>query len=178
MIKLIAAIDQNNALGFNNDLLFKIPADLKRFKELTSGNITVFGRKSYESLPIKPLPSRINCVLTRNKAYKADHKVFVTDSVDHMLNHYRTANKEDKDLYVCGGSNIYSAFLPHADEVLLTYIDKAADEADTFFNRKLLEELFYLIKFEKNYCEKNEVDFYYATYRNKSHYTYQLKHKV
>ena len=167
MIKLILAIDKNNALGNKGDLLFHIPQDLRRYKELTSGNIVVFGRKSYESLPVRPLPSRLNCVLTRNKKYEADHKVFVTDSVEKILNHYSTTNGDDKDLYICGGSDVYSAFMEHADEVLLTYIDAEAENADTFFNRRKLEELFYLSGMERNYCEKNDVTFFYFTYKKK-----------
>lgn len=173
-IKLIAAIDSNNSLGFENNLLFHIPNDLKRFKELTSGNIVLFGRKSYESLPVQPLPNRLNVVLTRDINYKVPPNVFITNSVDHILNHYATTNDSDKDLFICGGANVYTAFMPYADEVYLTYIDKTAENADTFFNRKMLEELFYITKFEKNYCNVNELDFYYATYKNKNHYVHRV----
>lgn len=173
MIKLIAAIDANNGLGYKNNLLFHIPQDLKRFRQLTEGGLIVFGRKSFQSLPVQPLPNRINVVLSRNKKFDVPTGAFKMDSVDQILNHYSTTNEDDKDMWICGGSDVYTAFLPYADEVLLTYIDKAADKADTFFNRKILEELFYITDFKKNYCEVNNVDFYYVTYKNKQQWVHR-----
>lgn len=174
MIKLLVAIDQNNGIGYQQDLLYKIPADLKRFKDITTGQIVLFGMQSFKSLPVDKLPNRLNVVLTRNKDYVPPIGVFKMNSIQQVLNHYETTNDNDKDLIVCGGSAVYEAMLPHADEVLLTYIDKAADKADTFFNRKLLEELFYITKFERNYCEKNQLDFYYVTCKNKKKWIHDI----
>src|SRR5690606_20330227 len=130
-------------LGYKNDLLYRIPADLKRFKELTTNQYVLMGSRTYESLPVEKLPNRINVVLTRNKDYKVPTGVFKMDSVEHVLNHYNSG-EQDRDLYVIGGSTIYAQMLEHADEVLLTYVDAEAEYADTFFNRRKLEELFYL----------------------------------
>lgn len=169
---MIVAVSQDWAIGNDNGLLFHIPADLRRFKELTSGHHVLMGRKTYESLPVDKLPNRINTVLTRDKNYPVPSDVFTIDSVDNVLSHYHSG-VQDKDLFIIGGSTIYSQFINHADEVLLTYIDKAAEKSDTFFNRKLLEELFYITDFKKNYCEKNDVDFYYVTYKNKQQWVHR-----
>lgn len=176
-IKLIVAVSQEWGIGANNDLLFHIPDDLKRFKELTVGNngepnLVLMGSKTYQSLPVDKLPNRINVVLTRNKDLETHPEVFKVDSIDHVLNHYNSGN-QNRDLFCIGGSTTYSHVLPHADEVHLTYIDKAAENADTFFNRKLLEEHFYMTSFKKKYCEKNELDYYYVDYKNKKHFTHR-----
>lgn len=166
-IKLIVAVTEDWAIGYKNELLYRIPEDLKRFRELTKGNITIFGRHTFESLPVQPLPNRINVVLSRDKKYVPPPTVFKMNSVEHILNHYSTANEEDKDIYVCGGSGVYSDFLPYADEVLVTYIESTADNADTYFDREKLEELFYIGGIEHNYCEENDLKFHYVTYKRK-----------
>lgn len=176
-IKLIVAVSQEWGIGANNDLLFHIPDDLKRFKELTVGkgdipNLVLMGSKTYDSLPVNKLPNRTNVVLSRNSNYPVPSDVFVVDSVETVLNHYNSGI-QDRDLWVVGGSTVYSQFLPHADEVHLTYIDKAAENADTFFNRKMLEEHFYMTSFKKKYCEKNELDYYYVDYKNKKHFAHR-----
>lgn len=172
MIKLICAIDKNDAIGYGNDLLFRIPADLKRFRQMTENNHVLMGRKTFQSLPY-PLPNRINTVLSRDGKFPHSSDVFVMDSVEKVINHYRSGS-QDKHLYVIGGEGVFEAFLPYADEVHLTYIDKAAEKADTFFNRKMLEEHYFMTGFKKNYCEKNDLDFYYVDYKNKSHYVHRL----
>jgi len=169
-IKLICAVDSNWAIGNKNQLLFAIPQDLKRFKQLTVGNYTIFGRKSFESVLSynngKPLSNRMNVVLTRNRKYDIPLGCFKSDSVQHVINHYNSGS-QDKDLYVCGGSDVYSQFMPYADEVLITYIDAEAPQADTYFIREVLEKDFFIGESEQHYCEKNGIDFYYVTYKRK-----------
>lgn len=169
-IKLICAVDSNWAIGNKNQLLFAIPQDLIRFKQLTENQFCIFGRNTFESILNynngKPLSDRTNVVLTRNRKYDSPIGVYKSDSVEHILNHYNSG-KQHKDIMVCGGSDIYNQFMSYADEVLITYIDAQAPQADTYFNREVLEKDFYIAGSEKNYCETNYVDFYYVTYKRK-----------
>ena len=130
MIKLIAAIDLNSSLGFENKLLTKLPNDMKHFRELTTNQICVFGRKTYESIG-HALPNRTNIVLTRDRDFKADN-VIVYHSVDDVLRHYYSFFIQT-DLMICGGSEIYKQFLPYAQEVELTLINHTFSQADAYF---------------------------------------------
>lgn len=170
-IKIIAATDKNSAIGYKNKLLFNINEDMKRFKELTKGNsdvpnIVVMGRKTFESLP-KPLPNRINVVLTKNKRYEAPHGVFVFDSVEKIINHYYSGEQR-RDIFVIGGSQIYKLFLPYADEVHLTHIDKEAKKVDTYFPKDLLKEYFNVDKYsEWFFSEEEDCSYCFVNYIKK-----------
>lgn len=163
MIKLICAIDRNYGIGFNNDLLFKVSEDMTRFQELTTGHIVVMGRKTLESLP-KPLKDRTNVVLTRNENYEAPVGVFKMDSVDKIVSHYLTTGEQDKHLFIIGGQEIYREFLPHADTVELTVINKEAIEVDAFFPYELLKQYFKISKAETHYSETEECVYSFVTY--------------
>lgn len=169
-IKILVAVDSNWSIGYKNKLLFKIKDDLQRFKQLTEGNFCVMGRNTFESILTynngKPLSNRTNVVLTRNRKYDIPLGCFKSDSVQHVINHYNSGS-QDKDLIVIGGSDVYNQFMPHADEVLITYIDAEASQADTYFNREALEKDFFISESEQHYCEENGIDFYYVTYKCK-----------
>ena len=169
-IRIIVAVDSNFSIGYKNKLLFTIPDDLKRFKKITEGNYVVAGRHTFESILNynngKPLSNRTNVVLSHNSKYQIPTGVFKFDSVERILNHYNSGS-QSKDLMIIGGSSIYDAFMPHVDEVLITYIDAKAQNTDAHFNREVLEKDFYIAESEKNYCEKNDLDFYYVTYKRK-----------
>ena len=125
---LIAAVDSNWAIGNDNKLLKRIPEDLKRFSEFTKGNIIVVGRKTLESFKNqKPLPQRINIVMTRDKYYVCEEAVIV-HSIDELLNELE---KYEQNVYVCGGADIYKQLLPYCKTALITQIDEVY-EADTF----------------------------------------------
>ena len=128
--KLIAAVDQNLALGNSGNLLFKIPEDLKLFKRLTTGNIVLMGRKTFESLGCKPLPDRVNIVISTTKKY--DDGVITFESLTTAVE-YSKLNYPDKDLYIIGGGKVYRQCTGLADEVILTEYGKAYEEADTYF---------------------------------------------
>lgn len=170
MIKILVAVDANWAIGFKNELLFKIPHDMENFKKTTTGSYMIVGRHTFESILNynngKPLSNRTNVVLTRNRKYEVPIGVYKSDSVEHIINHYNSG-KQHKDIIVCGGNEVYNQFLPHTDEVLITYIDAEAQQADTYFNREALEKDFYIAESKKNYCEKNDLSFYYVTYKRK-----------
>lgn len=130
-ISIIAGVQVPNlGLGFEGDLLHKIPADMQRFKELTQGNIVIMGRSTWESIPpqFRPLPNRHNIVLTRDQAYKATGAT-ICASLPEALE----KSKEIKgDVFLIGGARVYAEGMQHADTLYLTefYDEKPAD---TFF---------------------------------------------
>lgn len=129
--KLIAAVDQNFALGVSGNLLFRIPEDLKLFKRLTTGHVVLMGRKTFESLGCKPLPDRVNIVISTTKKFD-DDGVITFESLT-MAVEYSKLNYPDKDLYIIGGGKVYRQCTGLADEVILTVYGKAYEEADTYF---------------------------------------------
>ncbi|NUY82552.1 dihydrofolate reductase [Flavobacterium sp. MAH-1] len=126
MIILIAAAAKNNALGKDNQLLWHLPDDFKRFKALTSGHYIIMGRKTFESFP-KPLPNRVHVIITRQSDYKAENCI-VVGSMEEALK----VCPENEDVYVIGGGEIYDLALPFADKIELTRVDVSL-EADAFF---------------------------------------------
>lgn len=128
-MNLIVSVDNNWAIGNKNKLLISIPADMKNFRTLTTGNVIVMGRKTLESFPQgQPLKNRVNIVITRNPSYKVKDAV-VVHSVEEAIEESR---KYDGDVFVIGGESIYRAMLPYCDTALVTRIDYAY-EADTWF---------------------------------------------
>ena len=128
---LIAAVDQNLALGVSGNLLFRIPEDLKLFKRLTTGQVVLMGRKTFESLGCKPLPDRVNIVISKTKKFD-DDGVITFESLTTAVE-YSKLNYPDKDLYIIGGGKVYRQCTGLADEVILTVYGKAYEEADTYF---------------------------------------------
>lgn len=132
MLKLIWAEDLNGIIGNKNKLPWSISTDLKYFKNKTSEHVIVMGSKTFESLNFKPLPNRLNIVLTNNKDYinnekfKENKELIFTNDIDKILN-----LSKFEDVYIIGGASIYKQFLPHADEILRTKIQKSY-KGDTF----------------------------------------------
>ncbi|WP_370176265.1 dihydrofolate reductase [Leeuwenhoekiella palythoae] len=126
-ITLIAAAAENNALGKDNDLVWHLPDDFKRFKKLTSHHHIIMGRKTFESFP-KPLPNRTHIVITRNSEYNAGEGIIVVDSIDAALD----AVMNDDNPYVIGGGEIYKLALDQATHIELTRVHSSF-EADSFF---------------------------------------------
>ena len=123
MISLIVAVDENGGIGYNGQLLTRIPEDLKRFKTLTTGHIVIMGRKTWDSLSIKPLPNRRNIVISNQK-----QENFMT--IPECLEEIKDIEDE---IFVIGGGNIYKYFLPKADRIYITLIHKSFDKVDTYF---------------------------------------------
>ena len=129
-MNLIVAADKNWAIGHENKLLVSIPADMKFFREMTTGKVVVMGRKTLESFPGGlPLKNRINVVLTKNKDYHVKDAV-VVHSVEEALEELE--KYDTKDVYVIGGDTVYRQMLPYCDTAHVTKIDHAY-EADTYF---------------------------------------------
>lgn len=119
-MKLIAAVDKNWGIGYQNRLLARIPEDMQRFKTFTQNQIVFMGKNTLLSLPnASPLPNRKNIVLTSDKNFQAEHAVIVHNTKEALeeLKKYPSDN-----IYIIGGSSIYCQFLPYAKEAFITYI--------------------------------------------------------
>lgn len=121
---IIVAIDSAGAIGKDNALLCHLPADLKHFKELTMGYPVVMGRKTWESLPKKPLPGRTNYVITSSNTI--DQAIVIHDVKDVL-------NMIDREFFVIGGASVYQQFLPYAHKLYITRIHHTFKYADVFF---------------------------------------------
>ena len=160
MITLIAAAAENNALGKNNDLIWHLPDDFKRFKAITSGHYIIMGRKTFESFP-KPLPNRTHVIVTRQKNYNPENCI-VVNSLEKAIE----ICPKDEDVFVIGGGEIYQQSIAIADKIELTRVHSTF-EADTFFPEidttiwELVQEEFH----PKD--EKHLFDFSFQTYLKK-----------
>jgi dihydrofolate reductase len=127
MISIIVAVAQNNAIGKNNDLLWHIPADLKRFKKLTLGHTVIMGKKTWLSLPVKPLPNRKSIVITDdpNDHFKG---CITVSSIEAAL----ALCIPSEETFILGGASVYRQFLPMTDRLYLTRVYKDF-EGDVFF---------------------------------------------
>ena len=130
MISAIVAVDEDWGIGFNGELLEKIPEDMKYFKELTTGNTVVMGRKTWDSLPIKPLPNRGNFIISRETPLLMENKA-IRMNLD-MIKDTMEANK-DENYFIIGGGQIYKELLPLCDRVYVTKIFKSYENVDTYF---------------------------------------------
>jgi dihydrofolate reductase len=127
MISIIVAIADNYAIGKNNDLLWHIPEDLKRFKRLTTGHTIIMGKKTYESLPKRPLPNRRSIIITDDPSDHFEGCVTV-NSIDEAMAHCDPSEEN----FIIGGASLYRQFLPFTDRLYLTTVHKPF-EGDVFF---------------------------------------------
>ncbi len=127
MISLIVAISEDYGIGKDNDLLWKIPEDLKRFKKLTLGHCVIMGKRTWESLPKRPLPGRRNIVLTDIPGESIDGSI-TAYSVDDAIN----KSSDCEEVFIMGGGSVYRQFMPIADRLYITRIHRNAP-ADTWF---------------------------------------------
>lgn len=126
-INIIVAITNNNAIGRDGDLVFRLKGDMRHFRELTMGHTIVMGRKTWESLPKGALPGRRNVVISRNPEYEAPGAEVYT-SLEEALKHC-----ENDTVFIIGGAQIYSQSLRLAERLYLTAIKADVPDADTFF---------------------------------------------
>ena len=157
---MIAAAAENNALGKDNELVWHLPNDFKRFKTLTSGHHIIMGRKTFESFP-KPLPNRTHVIITRQKNYKAEGCIIV-DSIEKAL----LVCPKNEDTFIIGGGEIYNLSLPFTDKIEITRVHHSF-EADAYFP-VLNEEEWILVQSDfNNKDEKHIYDYTYLTYVRK-----------
>ncbi len=126
IVSIVVAIAQNNAIGKNNKLLWHLPADLKHFKQITSGHTIIMGRKTYDSIG-RPLPNRRNIVITRNTGLAIEGAEVVTTLDDALA-----LCDNDEEVFIVGGAQIYEQALAKTDRIHLTTVHQNYD-ADTFF---------------------------------------------
>ncbi len=159
---MIAAVGENKALGKDNDLLWHLPDDFKRFKQLTTGHIIIMGRKTFESFP-KPLPKRTHIIITRDKNYKVIHDNCI---VVHSFEEALKLTSGDEHPFIIGGGEIYKQGETFANKLEITRVHKDF-EADTFFP-EIDETIWKLIASEYHpKDEKHKYDFTYFTYVRK-----------
>lgn len=159
IISIIVAIASNNAIGKDNQLLWHLPGDLKRFKVLTTGHTIVMGKRTFESLPLRPLPNRRSVVITDIKDEKiegCEMAYSIEESISKM--------EPGAENFIIGGGSVYTQFLPFADKLYLTIV-KQAFEADTFFPEINYDE-FEIIEHEDH--SEEALPFYYITLERKS----------
>ena len=157
-LALIAAIANNNAIGFENKLLYWLPNDLKRFKELTTGHTIIMGSNTFRSLPKGALPNRRNIVLSRKEKEFPSCETF--SSLEEAL-----ANCNGTELvYVIGGEMLYRAALPLADILCLTEIDDTPEKADAFFPEFTRSDWEIIEQEEHTPDEKHAFNYRFVTY--------------
>lgn len=157
-ISIIVAIAQNNAIGKDNKLLWHIPEDLKRFKRLTTGRTIVMGKRTFESLPTHPLPNRRSIVIT-DIAGEIIPGCVMAYSIDEAID----LMDEQEENFIIGGGSVYSQFLPMAQHLYLTIVQKDFD-ADIFFPSIKYDE-WDIIEREDHSTET--LPYYYITLKRK-----------
>lgn len=155
---LVAAAAENNALGKDNIMLWHLPDDFKHFKNLTSNHYIIMGRKTFESFP-KPLPNRTHIIITRQADYKAPDGCVVVTSLEEAL----AIVKEQAEVFVIGGGEIYKLALPYADRIELTRVHTTL-EADAFFPEFSLEEWKLMKEEFHDIDEKHQYTFTFQTF--------------
>lgn len=161
-ISIIVAVAKNNAIGKDNQLLWHLSEDLKRFKKLTTGHTIVMGKNTYYSLPRRPLPNRTHIVLTDIADEQVDDCVMaysLEDAIEKM-------NPAEEN-FIIGGASIYKQFLQHADKLYITWVHESFD-ADTFF--PVLNENEWQVESKEDFPdpdEKNPFPYSYVIYSRK-----------
>ena len=133
MIAAIVAADLNNGIGYNNELLVHIPKDLKRFKEITSNNIVIMGRNTWESLGRKRLPDRVNVVITRESFSDEDYGVVFAELDEIKLWLSKQKDNKNEHIFIIGGEFIYNKLLEYCDTIYMTRIFNEFENVDRYF---------------------------------------------
>lgn len=162
MISLLVAMDRNNVIGFENDMPWHLPNDLKFFKETTTGNTIVMGRKTFESIG-RVLPNRKHIVLTKSNNNFPD-EVEVVQDIESII---QLSESNDEELFVIGGGNIFKQLLPYADKLYVTLINETF-EGDVFFPNISMEEWEEVSKEKGIQDERNPYEYYFIQYVRKN----------
>ena len=173
-VNIIACVNESWQLGNSktNDLLYKIKHDLKRFKEKTMNNYCVYGRNTYESLP-KLFSGRTNVILTRNQKFgipqelHEEYDVIIENDLTKILSQYCNSGHQERDLFICGGVEIFAEGLHYADKLYLTLVhDSCHEEGDVYFPVQELSE-FKIIHKEKHFDEESGLYYSFIDYVRK-----------
>ncbi len=150
IVSAIAAIGKNRELGKDGKLIWRIPEDMRYFKKITNNHPVIMGRKTYESIG-KPLPNRVNIIITRNTDYRADGCI-VVQTIEDAVNQAKKHDSEE--IFIIGGGEIYNQSIGLTDKLYLTIVNEKA-KADTYFP-DYLSEGFRLIKKEDAVSNSNQ----------------------
>ena len=166
-ISLVVAVAENGVIGKDNQLVWHLRDDMKFFKELTTGHVILTGRKNYESIPEKfrPLPNRVNCIMTRNENYDVPGAQVFPDFQSWMA----AFQEDERELFIIGGGEIYRQALEQdiVDEMYITHVH-AQPEGDTFFPNFDTEKWEKEIIMRQQKDERNEFDFVVVKFVRKS----------
>lgn len=158
-ISIIVAMTPENVIGKNNALLWHLPADMKHFRQLTTGHCIVMGRKTFDSIG-RPLPNRTNIVITRNQTWQYEGCIIANSLEDALI----IAKKEEQnqEIFIIGGGNIYKQALPLADKIYLTIVETEI-QGDTFFPEIDLEQWQEISHKKHTKDDKNLFDYSFIT---------------
>ena len=158
-VSIIVAIAKNNAIGLNNQLLYRLPNDLKRFKQLTTGHTIIMGRKTFESLPKGALPNRRNIVLSRQEGLHYENAECYRSIEEALMQCDYT-----EDVYIIGGGELYRQTIGLAKRIHLTVVDDMPTEADAFFPEFAKNEWEVIEQEEHMTDEKHPFNYRFVTY--------------
>lgn len=161
MISIIVAVSEDLGIGKNNDLLWHIPEDLRRFKRLTYGNTVIMGKRTWESLPKRPLSGRKNVVIT-----DIPHESFENAVTAYSIEDALAKCGKEEEIFIIGGGSIYRQFMPLADRLYITYVHKMKP-ADIYFP-KIDQGIWRIIEQEEFKAENdNEIPYTYVIYERR-----------
>ena len=161
-LSIIVAVAKNNAIGFKNQLLYRLPNDLKRFKALTTGHTIIMGRKTFESLPKGALPNRRNIVLSRQEGLHYENAECYRSLDEALMQCDYT-----EDIYIIGGGELYKQTIGFAKRIHLTLVDDTPVEADAFFPELNPDEWLEVLREEHPADEKHAQAYAFIDYVRK-----------
>jgi dihydrofolate reductase len=162
-ISIIVAVAKNNVIGKNNDLIWRLPADLKYFKSKTTGHNIIMGRNTFESIGGgRPLPNRITTIITHNKNYQAPEGCLIANSLEEALQNI----ENETEVFICGGAQIYELAFPIATKLYITNVHHEF-EGDTFFPNFDTSKWKLELTEDCKADEKNAYDYTFVTYFKK-----------
>ena len=165
---MIFAVDRNWNIGYDGDMLFKISADLQRFKDITMGHVLLMGRKTFVSLPeAKPLPGREHVVLTRDKNFRPEG-VHVVSSIEEMDQTLQALTQDGGQVFLIGGGNLTAQLLDRVNKAYITKVDRAFLPADTLIPNLDQNEDFHITKTGVPLTDDNGLPYQYVDYERKS----------
>ena len=161
MLSIIVAKAKNNVIGKNNKIIWNLPEDLKRFKELTTGHTIIMGRKTFESIG-RVLPNRKHIIFSQNPDFKVNDE---NVEIVHSMLQIQEYIEDDNENFVIGGAMIYNLLMPYVKKMYVTQINKEFD-GDTFFPR-IDEEVWNVVEKVSKRDENSNLDYEYVTYERK-----------
>ncbi len=160
MLSIVVAMDKNNVIGKDNELIWHLPEDLKHFKNLTTNHTIIMGRKTFESLG-RVLPNRKHIIFSRNSDFKVDNE---NVNIVHNISQIQNLIQSEEEAFVIGGAKIYSLLLPYVKKMYITKIYQEF-EGDTYFPQ-FDEKMWNIINRKKGIRnEKNDLDYEFITYQ-------------